>query len=59
MNRQSYRPSPLTRIAQAILQLRQAARDTQDPQLKSDADEIATQLGHLIKRSSETYRGER
>lgn len=58
MNTYSCRPRPLTRIAQAKLQLRRAARDTKDTQLKSDADAIATQLDHLIKRSSRTDRGE-
>lgn len=58
MNTYSCSPRPLTLIAQAKLLLRLAARDTQDTQLKSDADGIATQLDHLIKRSSRTDRGE-
>jgi hypothetical protein len=45
-------------IAQAKLLLRRAARDTKDTQLKSDADAIAIQVDHLIKRSSRTDRGE-
>jgi retron-type reverse transcriptase len=58
MNTHSCSPRPLTRIAQAMLQLRQAARDTQDTQLKFDADRIATELDHLIKRNSRPDRGE-
>jgi hypothetical protein len=58
MNTSSCSPRPLTLIAQAKLLLRLAARDAKDTQLKSGADAIATQLDHLITRSSRTERGE-
>lgn len=49
---------PLTLIAEAKRLLRVAARDTKDPELKSDADGVATQLDRLIKRSSGSDGGE-
>jgi hypothetical protein len=58
MNTNSGSPRPLAFIAQAKLLLRLASRDTKDTQLKSDANGIATQLDHLIKRSSLSERGE-
>jgi hypothetical protein len=58
MNTYSCSPRFLTLLAQAKLLLRVAARDSKDARLKSDADGIATQLDHLINRSSQADRGE-